>query len=70
MNVAGLDRLNVNRESSDDIVVKSSDSVEPSPPANMPGRLMRRGTVSGRVRIGQIVYQRAPAEPPLALNCN
>jgi hypothetical protein len=34
MKVAGLDRLNVNRESSPLIDVKSSDSVEPSLPVS------------------------------------
>lgn len=69
MTVAVLDRLKVNRLSSPLMLVKSSESVEPSPPANMPGRRIRRGTKSGRVRMSQIVYQKAPIEPPLALPC-
>lgn len=67
MTVAVLDRLKVKRLSSPLMLVKSSESVEPSPPANMPGRRIRRGTKSGRVRMSQIVYQKAPIEPPLAL---
>lgn len=69
MNVAVLARLNVKRVSSPLILVKSSDSVLPSPPANIPGRRIRLGRKSGRVRMGQIVYQKQPIEPPLALPC-
>jgi hypothetical protein len=38
MKVAVVLREKVNRESSNDIWVKSRDSVEPSPLVNMPGR--------------------------------
>lgn len=69
MTVAGLDRLKVKRLSSPLMLVKSSESVEPSPPENMPGRRIRRGTKSGRVRMSQIVYQKAPIDPPLAFPC-
>jgi hypothetical protein len=48
-------------------VVKSSESVDPSPPANMPGLRIRRGRSMGRVRIGQIVYQKAPIVPAVPL---
>ena len=60
MNVAVLARLNVKRLSSPLMAVKSSESVEPSPPSNIPGLRMRRGRSMGRVRMGQIVYQSAP----------